>query len=68
MAMIMFTIIDIHNISIVHRLLSSFVSSVFGLDYFIVLCKHLVHTYIEVSVVCGILDDCSGPSNRAACV
>ena len=43
MARMMFTI-GTHNISIVHRLLSSFVSSVSSLDYFLVLCKHLVHT------------------------
>ena len=64
--MIMFTI-SIHIISIVHRLQSSFVSSVSGLDYFIVLCK-CICTYIVVSVVREILDGCLGPSSGAAYV
>ena len=64
-AMIMFTI-SIHNISIVHRLQSSFVSSVSGLDYFIVLCKCICTSYIVVSVVREILDGCLGTSRGAA--
>ena len=54
--MVMIICIGIHNIIIVHRLLSSFVSSVSGLDYSIELCKRLVHTLIVVSVVRGIHD------------
>ena len=43
MARIKFTI-GTHNVSIVYRLLTSFVSSVSGLEYFIVLCKCIVQT------------------------